>query len=255
MKLNPIILFIVIATAIYIGLNINNEQVNQINLNGNNEETIKGKEQTGLTPKYFMDYLSKNNFEIFPVFRGTTSDIYSGRTFLSDSKIEVQVDVYHERESDEVLLIEVNITAVGYVNHPDQKGAEDLVNKVAEGYFIPFAKIPYNGSDPEAAEQWVKSNLLSSYSVEPKGKTSTVIGPATINIYGNPLFRTLEIDFGFAEWESVNLLEGLIICQSIRLCIVSNLISQYTTYHNCINLNLKGVLPQRELWAEAPRAF
>lgn len=200
MKLNPVILIIIIIAAVYIGLNINDEQVSTINSdNEKSDEIINSKENTGLTPKYFMDYLSKNNFKVSPVFRGTTSDIYSGKTLLSNSNIEVQVDVYHERESNEVLLVEVNITALGYVDHPNQKEVEELVNKVANGYFIPFAKIPYKGSEPEAAEQWVKSNLLTSYSIEPKEKTSTKIGPATFNIYGNPLFRTLEIDFGFAD--------------------------------------------------------
>ena len=95
--------------------------------------------------------------------------------------------------------METNIDASGYVLHPNQKEVEDLVNQVASNYFVPLAQIPYNASEPEIAGKWINANLLNSYDDEPKEKTSAKIGPATINIYGNPLFRTLEMDFGFAN--------------------------------------------------------
>ena len=99
---------------------------------------------------------------------------------LSDSNIVVQVDVYHERSSGEVLLVETNIDASGYVLHPNQKEVEDLVNQVASNYFVPLAQIPYNASEPDVAGQWVNTNLLNSYDDEPKEKTSTKIGPALL---------------------------------------------------------------------------
>ena len=207
MKLNPVILIIVVALAIYIGINSNGgqssattDEIETTNLPKEKEMIEQAQVQSsGLTPNYLMNTLSENGFEILPKFKGTTCDIYTGKMKISDSNVIVQVDVYHERSSGEVLLVETNIDASAYVDHSNQKEVEDLVNKVANNFFIPLASIPYKGSEPEAAGTWVKSNLLTSYSVEPKEKTSTKIGPATINIFGNPLFRTLEIDFGFAD--------------------------------------------------------
>lgn len=210
MKLNPVILIIVIAFAVYIGFDIKNGQIepiaNQSNVPNSaaespNKNIVKQNSRniSGITPEYLMTYLKENKFEILPVFTGATCDIYSGKTYISDSKIEIQVDLYHERSSGEVLLVETNIDASGYITYANQLEVEELINKVASNYFIPLASIPYQGSEPDKAGKWVNSNILTSYSEEPKDKTSTKIGPATINIFGNPLFRTLEIDFGFAE--------------------------------------------------------
>jgi hypothetical protein len=205
MKLNPVILLIVIALAVYIGLDIKNGQIKPIVNDGykpvSTTETPNKKlgKQTGITPEYLMNYLSENEFEILPVFTGATCDIYTGKISLSDSKIEVRVDLYHERSSGEVLLVETNIDASSYIAYANQIEVEELVNEVARSYFIPLANIPYQGSEPDKAGQWVNSNILTSYADEPKDKTSTKIGPATINIFGNPLFRTLEMDFGFGE--------------------------------------------------------
>ena len=114
---------------------------------------------------------------------------------LSDSNIVVQVDVYHERSSGEVLLVETNIDASGYVLHPNQKEVEDLVNQVASNYFVPLAQIPYNAPEPDVAGQWVNTNLLNSYHDEPKEKTSTKIGPALLismeTLYSEPWKWTL----------------------------------------------------------------
>jgi len=210
MKLNPVILIIVIALAVYIGLDIKNGQIkpiaNQVNIPNSatespNKNIIKQKSKniSGITPEYLMNYLKENKFEILPVFTGATCDIYTGKTSISESKIEIQVDLYHERSSGEVLLVETNIDASGYIYHSNQREVEELINKVVSNYFIPLASIPYQSSEPDKASQWVNSNILTSYSEEPKDKTSTKIGSATINMFGTPLFRTLEIDFGFAE--------------------------------------------------------
>src|SRR5690606_5164843 len=126
-----------------------------------------------------------------------TSDIYTAKYTIPDSQILVQVDVYFERSSQQVLLIESNIDASWYITETNQKYYEEYVNKAANNYFSAFASLPYAGSEPDVATEWVQSNILTSYSSEPKERTSTSIGPATINIFGSPLVRTLEIDFGF----------------------------------------------------------
>lgn len=84
-----------------------------------------------------------------------------------------------------------------YVNHSQQKQVLSMVNEVTESYFVHFVKIPYSGSDPEKAGEWVISKLPTSFNFDADEKTTTKIGPATLNIYGTPLMRFLEIDFGY----------------------------------------------------------
>lgn len=204
MKVRHVILFLVVISAIYIGLNINNESFNYSSADSN-EKIVKNhvpaqeseEKKTSLSPTYIMDYLKGNGFEISPTFSGTTSDIYTAKYTIPDSQILVQVDVYFERSSQQILLIESNIDASWYITETNQKYYEEYVNKAANNYFSAFASLPYAGSEPNVAIEWVQSNILTSYSSEPKERTSTSIGPATINIFGSPLFRTLEIDFGF----------------------------------------------------------
>lgn len=144
-----------------------------------------------------MEHLQKNGFEILPVTAGTTTDIHTGTLDLNNSNFVVLVDVYFERSSQKILLIETNIDGSAYIDHPDQSEVENTANKIAENYFVPIAKIPFKEPEENEAGEWVKANIHSSYSTDPKEKTSTQVGAATINIFGNPLMRTLEIDFGF----------------------------------------------------------
>jgi hypothetical protein len=165
------------------------------------EEKVKKEEikSSGLTPEYFEKYLSENGFTMSPVFKGEMSDIYSGKMKVGDTEALIQVDIYHDRKKKEVLLVEVTIDGSYYVSHPNQKKAEELVTKIADSFYVTFAGIPYKTSSPEEAQAWVKSHIHDSYAVEPKEKTSKEFGLATMNIYGNPLMRFLEIDFGYAD--------------------------------------------------------
>jgi hypothetical protein len=165
------------------------------------EEKVKKEEikSSGLTPEYFEKYLSENGFTMSPVFNGKMSDIYTGKMKVGDTEALIQVDIYHDRKKKEVLLVEVTIDGSYYVSHPNQKKAEELVNKIADSFYVTFAGIPYKTSSPEEAQEWVKSHIHDSYAVEPKEKTSKEFGLATMNIYGNPLMRFLEIDFGYSD--------------------------------------------------------
>ena len=198
MKINPIILVIVIISAVYIGLKVNDTQKNSISYE-TKDNIKKVSTSPNLSPEYIMDYLSENGFDILPIYKGTRSDIFSGVMSISDSNIQIQVDVYQERSSNKILLIETNIDASSYYSTTNQKEIENIVNEVAKNFFVPLVQMPYDGSNPEKAANWVDSKILTSYSDKPKEKTSTKIGPATINIFGDQYFRTLEIDFGFAE--------------------------------------------------------
>ncbi|MDW2876490.1 MULTISPECIES: hypothetical protein [Bacillaceae] len=206
MKLNPYILLLVVAAAIYIGININEESLLQTEINKTSTHAKQAAQKTAvksiqdtpdISPEHIMEHLQKNGFEILPISAGKTTDIYTGTMALNNSNFVLQVDVYFERSSQKVLLIETNIDASAYIDHPDQSEVENTVNKMAENYFIPIAKIPFKGTEENEAGEWVKANIHNSYSNATKEKTSTQVGAATINIFGNPLMRTLEIDFGF----------------------------------------------------------
>ncbi|ETP70346.1 hypothetical protein G159_02115 [Planococcus glaciei CHR43] len=204
MKVHFVILFLVIISAAYIGLNITNQPVTSPSpTEGDSQilQEVSPQQSPDITspidPSYVMDYLESIGFILSPVFEGDTTDIYTAKYTIPDSHIGVQVDVYFERSSQQVLLIESNIDASWYVRETDQQYYEDYVNKAARNLFGSFATLPYVGSNPEAAREWVESNIITSYSTELPGKTTTIIGPATINLFGSPLLRTLEIDFGF----------------------------------------------------------
>lgn len=204
MKAQHIILFLVIISAVYIGLNINNESLfsSYISEEDSSSQEVASPQQTPeitspIDPSYIMDYLESVGFVISPVVDGATSDIYTAKYTIPDSYIRVQVDVYFERSSQQVLLVESNIDASWYGTETNQQHYEDQVNKVALNFFGSFATLPYTNSNPDAAQKWVESNIATSYSSDLLGKTSTIIGPATINLFGSPLLRTLEIDFGF----------------------------------------------------------
>ena len=129
MKLTHVILIFVIASALYVGLKLNSTELipvahNDTNTVSRTEIEQKPKNLSGINPDYLMNFLSENGFDIIPVFAGATCDIYTGKLLLSDSNILVQVDVYHERSSSEVLLIETNIDASGYITHPNQLEVE-----------------------------------------------------------------------------------------------------------------------------------
>lgn len=84
----------------------------------------------------------------------------------------------------------------------NQQEATNIVTQVANSYFVPLAAFPYNTSNPQQASDWVKSQIRTSFSDQPKEKTRKIIGIASINIFGTPLLRTLEIDFGFVRPEN-----------------------------------------------------
>lgn len=198
-KLNPIIILIAIVIGVYIGFSTKKQISSQDEMLSENRES-ESSSQEALPSDYtedLMQYLSENEFEILPVFRGATSNIYTAKKILGDSKVLVQLDVYVERKSNKILLIETIIDASHYVNHPQQKQVLNMVNEVTESYFSHFVKIPYNGSNPEKASEWVISKLPTSFNFDADEKTTTKIGPATLNIYGTPLMRFLEIDFGY----------------------------------------------------------
>lgn len=218
MKLNPYILLFIVILGVGIGLSINGKlpniatMISSVKDEYNNivnpvdpstteatpvTSTLEGS-TTNITPEYVMDFLEKNDFSIKPVYHGKTTDIYGAELDVPNTLITVSVDVYEERSTKKVLLIESNIDTFRYTNY-NVKQLENLVNQVANHYFVAFAKIPYYGSKPSVAGQWVKKNILTSYDEQPKDKTRTKIGPAQINIFGDPLFRTLEIDFGFVR--------------------------------------------------------
>lgn len=204
MKAQHVILFLVIISAVYIGLNINNGSLTPSYISEEESPTqeVAPPQQVSETTSpidrsYVMDYLESVGFVISPVFDGATTDIYTANYTIPDSYIRVQVDVYFERSSQQVLLVESNIDASWYVTETNQQYYEDYVNKAALNLFGAFATLPYTGSNPDAAKEWVESNIIASYSSDLPGKTSTTIGPATINLFGSPLLRTLEIDFGF----------------------------------------------------------
>ncbi|KAB7671667.1 hypothetical protein [Bacillus sp. B1-b2] len=209
MKLNPYILSIVIILGILVGLSTNLDTESKSNealsVSNDSESTTSANEQeiveeikTGLTPDYVMDYLSNNGFSISPVYRGETTDIYRGEIKPGNTELMITVDLYYKRESEDIVLIETNIDGSYYVNY-NQTKVEDLVTEAAQKYFIPLVAMPYKTSDPDQAKEWVKLHISDSYSHEPKDKTTTTIGIGTINIYGNPIFRTLELDFGFVD--------------------------------------------------------
>ncbi|MED4400462.1 hypothetical protein [Metabacillus fastidiosus] len=87
MKLNPVVLMIVIASAVFIGLNINSERLG-IAFERNEEKAPV------LSPEYLVDYLSKNGFYILPVSKKEKYDIYRGEKSLHDSNIVVQVEIH-----------------------------------------------------------------------------------------------------------------------------------------------------------------
>ena len=202
MKAHLIILIIVIISAVYVGLNITNSPVTPSN-SAEEEDLfqLEVPQQTETTspidPHYVMDYLDSIGFVVSPVFDGATTDIYTAKYTIPDSYIQIQVDVYFERSSQQVLLVESNIDASWYVTETNQQYYEDYVNEAALSLFSSFVTIPYEGSNPDMAREWVEANILTSYSKALPEKTSTIIGPATINLFGSPLLRTLEIDFGF----------------------------------------------------------
>ncbi|MFD2214966.1 hypothetical protein [Metabacillus endolithicus] len=213
MKLNPAILSIVVIAAVIVGLQLNGTSIVSLEETTNIEEnkstntnsaetktsnnTTENPTSSGLTPEFFEKFYSQNNFDILPVYSGTSSDIYPAQIIHDD--IEVHFDAYHNRKTDEILLIEVNIDGSYYYNHTNQQEVEDYITNLAETYFVGMAAIPYRTSTPDEAKEWVRSHIKDSYAVEPKEKTSKKFGNATINVYGSPLFRTLEIDFGYAE--------------------------------------------------------
>lgn len=202
MKAHFIILILVVISAVYIGLNITYQPVN-LSDSAEEENSFQqavpqqAKTSSPIDPHYVMDYLDSIGFVVSPVFDGATTDIYTARYTIPDSYIQVQVDVYFERSSQQVLLVESNIDASWYITETNQQYFEDYVNEAALSLFSSFVTLPYEGSNPDMAREWVESNILSSYSTDLPGKTSTIIGPATINLFGSPLLRTLEIDFGF----------------------------------------------------------
>ncbi|MFD1863041.1 hypothetical protein [Planococcus chinensis] len=202
MKLQYIILFLVIISAVYVGLNISYQPVNLFESDEEEDsfqqEVPQQAETTSpIDPHYVMDYLDSIGFVVSPVFDGATTDIYTAKYTIPDSYVQVQVDVYFERSSQQVLLIESNVDASWYSTETNQQYFEEYVNETALSLFSSFVTIPYKGSNPDMAREWVESNILTSYSTALPGKTSTIIGPATINLFGSPLLRTLEIDFGF----------------------------------------------------------
>ena len=204
MKVNPYILFVLILAAILLSLKMNDAlplpiQVDDKQLTPTTElnSVDKIESSSGLTPEYFMKFFSENGFTVLPVFAGKTSDIYTGKVIVDDTNIEFRIDVYYERSSKEILLIEGIIDGSYYVNSPNENEVVELLDKAANSYFGSLASLPYTTSKPNDAESWIKNSIIKSYSREPKEKMSQQFGLATINIYGTPLLRTLEIDFGF----------------------------------------------------------
>jgi hypothetical protein len=209
MKINYWILSFVVIAAVYVGLNLNysanttasKEVESTDNLNDSTVKITSEKphrKSSGLTPEYLTEYLEKIGFTNQGIFTGKTTDIYSFDTFAGNSKVQVSVVFYFERETREILLIETTIDGSNYLGH-DQKEATNLVNKVADTYFVPLAAFPYKTSNPQLASDWISSQITTSFSDQPKEKTRKVIGIASINIFGSPLLRTMEMDFGFVR--------------------------------------------------------
>jgi hypothetical protein len=200
--------FVVIA-AVYVGLNLNysantnasKEVASTENANNHIAKTSSEKphrKSSGLTPEYLTKYLTTNGFTDQGIFTGKTTDIYSFDTYAGNSKVQVSVVFYFERETQEILLIETTIDGSNFLAY-DQKKATDLVNKVAKTYLVPLAAFPYKTSNPQLASEWINSQITTSFSEQPKEKTRKVIGIASINIFGSPLLRTMEMDFGFVR--------------------------------------------------------
>ncbi|WP_144697724.1 hypothetical protein [Fictibacillus phosphorivorans] len=127
------------------------------------------------------------------------SDIYTAKLNVGNTNVVIYVDIYLERKSDQVKLIETTIDGSYYVTTSNNKEAEQFVTKVATNFLVPFAALPYNTSRPEEAEKWVKAHITDSYDHEPKEETSKKIEMGTLNIYGNQLMRTFEMDFGYGD--------------------------------------------------------
>ncbi|WP_046178625.1 hypothetical protein [Domibacillus tundrae] len=209
MKLHFFILPIVVLAALYIGFdatnkqNVSSEIATKQALSLESEEENQANEQKTdtndpqLDPTMLVDFFVENDYTASPIFTGETCDIYTVKNTYEN--VQVQVDIYYERKTEKVVLVESNVDGSYYFAHPDQEGAEKLVTQVANSIFVPLAKLPYNTAKPEEAAEWVQSHIDDSYAVEPKEKTSNHVGLATINIFGSPLFRTLELDFGFAN--------------------------------------------------------
>jgi hypothetical protein len=202
LKKNSFILLVVIA-GIVVGLQINKQndilpidtEISVIQ----EKNVVSNGMSTGLTPRYLIDYLTKNGFLVSPVEKGKMSDIYSANMNVGNTNIVIYVDIYHERNSDQIKLIETTLDGSYYVTSENQEEAEELVTKVATNYLIPLASLPYRTSKPEEAKEWVRNNISDSYDDEPKEKTTTKIGLCTFSIYGNPLMRTFEMDFGYSD--------------------------------------------------------
>jgi len=207
MKLHPLILLIVIIVAVIVGMNAKDISFSELLENedlqvresaeASTSANTASSNSSGLTPEYFTKFFKDNNFKVLPVYKGNTSDIYTGKLDVEETNIEVRLDVYYERSSKEVLLIESTIEGIYYMDYHNQQEAIDLVNKVAEHYFGVFASIPYHSSSPAEAESWIKDHIKESYAETRVDELSKQFGLANFNTYGTPLVRTLEIDFGF----------------------------------------------------------
>lgn len=200
-KLNPLIVLIVIFLGIIVGAVINKDASLKASSAFHMDAYYgkKGQENhhiAGLTPNYVMEYLEENGFSINPVYSDTKADIYTAKIIPDHTNVIVQVDVYYERTRKEIILIETNIDGRNHIEDPDIKKAVELVTDVANTYFFLVAAIPY---DSNQMEEWVKLHITGSYFQTPKVKTSARIGMGTINILGDPLFRTLELDFGYTD--------------------------------------------------------
>jgi hypothetical protein len=205
LKKQSINIFLVIVIGIFVGLQVDiKDNPTKVDNEIFSDESMKDKETeitTGLTPKYLIDFLSENGFTVSPVDKGKMSDIYTAKMKVGNTNIVVYVDIYHERKSNQIKLIETTIDGSYYITYSNQKEAEQLVTKVATNYLVPLASIPYHTSKPEEAKNWVKTHIPNSYAQEPKEKTSTKFGLGSLNIYGTPLMRTFEMDFGYGEIE------------------------------------------------------
>jgi hypothetical protein len=214
MKINPLILFLVIAAGVYIGINLNEpitdtkadtaeqEQANAIFENIDNEVEEENVKTNGLTVDYLREYLVDAGFS----FKGPqvlkSTYLYTGEYKVADSSAAIVFQIYQEQSNDVISLIEfmVEWQSADFIGNSEREiQIEQFLTDLAMKSLPQLAKVPYDTSQPEAASKWVSDHIEQAYSEEPSEDHNfrKEFGNGSYHLYGGPYFRVFEINLGF----------------------------------------------------------
>lgn len=140
----------------------------------------EGNVITGVTPAYLQVMLEEQNFECEVVYAPTDTDPYY--------KWECR-----REDSSKSLLLEIWSTSFGFINlvrtRIIQYGTPE--DNVAINYLGFIATLPYDGSNPQQAREWIEETLPT---LTGDGDVrETTIGGVRFSLYGNDQNISLKI--------------------------------------------------------------